>query len=93
MTSSPSQFELKSQISQINGGINRVHEGFHLRSDVKKKMIPIFSAFINNISSVHEDLVAEPRVALDENEQEFQEFLSEVRFYVAFKLHDIDENS
>ena len=89
MTSSPSQFELKSL---QNGGINRVHEGFPLRSDVKEKMIPIFSAFINNISSVLEDLVAEPRVALDENEQEFQEFLSEVRFYVAFKLHDVDEN-
>ena len=87
MTSSPSQFELKSL---KNGGINRVHEGF---SRVREKVIAIFSALINFISSVHEDSVAEPRVALDENEQEFQEFLSEVRFYVAFKLHDIDENS
>ena len=91
MTSSLSQFELAKSFQ--NGGINRMHEGFPLPGDVnaKKKMSNIFSTFKTEILEFQVS-VKETIVALGENEQEFENVSSEVRFYVAFKLHDVDEN-
>ena len=71
-----------------------MHEGFPLTSDVnaqKKKMSNIFSTFKTEILEFQVS-VKKTIVALGENEQEFENVSSEVRFYVAFKLHDIDEN-
>ena len=91
MTSSLSQFELAKSFQ--NGGINRMHEGFPLPSDVsaKKKMSDIFSTFKTDILKFQVS-VKGTIVALGENEQEFENVSSEVRFYVAFKLHDVVEN-
>ena len=69
-----------------------MHEGFPLPSDVNaKKMSNIFSTFKTEILEFQVS-VKETIVALGENEQEFENVSSEVRFYVAFKLHDVDEN-
>ena len=54
-------------------------------------MSNIFSTFKTEILEFQVS-VKETIVALGENEQEFENVSSEVRFYVAFKLHDVDEN-
>nr|XP_058965654.1 mitofusin-2-like [Pocillopora verrucosa] len=80
MTSSLSQFELAKSFQ--NGGINRMHEGFPLPSDVNaKKMSNIFSTFKTEILEFQVS-VKETIVALGENEQEFENVSSEVEDYV-----------